>query len=248
MSDAAVAAAEPRTPEQGLFSRVIGVIFSPGATFQGVVTSPRPFGILFLVCVIIALGTVLPQFTERGQQAVLDMQVQQIERFTGQPVTPEMYAQMAGRARLAPYTSLAGIFVMVPVTTLFFTAVFWFLFNALMGGTATFKQVLGVTAHAQVIGALGALLAAPIQYLQGTWTTAGPFTLGALLPMLEPGGFLASFFGGIGFFTLWQIVVTAIGLGILYRRRTAPIATGLTLAYLVLVAAITVSLAAIGGR
>ena len=123
-----------------------------------------------------------------------------------------------------------------------------FLFNAILGGTATFKQVLGVIAHTQIIPALGAVLAAPVQYIQGVWTTAGPFNLGALLPMLEPGSFLASFLGSIGFFTLWQIVVAAIGLGILYRRRTAPIAMGLTAAYLIIVAAIAVSLAAIGGR
>jgi hypothetical protein len=46
---------------------------------------------------------------------------------------------------------------------------------------------------------------------------------------------------------LWQIVVTAIGLAVLYRRRTMPIAIGLTVAYLIVAAAITISLAAIGG-
>jgi hypothetical protein len=121
-------------------------------------------------------------------------------------------------------------------------------FNAIMGGTATFKQALGVVAHGQMIPALGALLAAPVQYVQGTWTQAGPFNLGVLLPMLEPGGFLATFLGSIGFFTLWQLVVTAIGLGILYGRRTAPIAIGLTVAYLIIVAAVAVSLNVIGGR
>jgi hypothetical protein len=247
MTDAA-AAVSAQAPDPGLFARAVGVIFSPGATFQSVVRNPRPVGILFLVCLILALATSLPQFTERGQQAVLDMQVQTIERFSGQPISPEMYEQMAGRARIAPYTSLVGVFVMVPVTTIFFTAVCWFLFNAILGGTATFKQVLGVIAHTQMIPALGAVLAAPVQYIQGVWTTAGPFNLGALLPMLEPGSFLASFLGSIGFFTLWQIVVTAIGLGILYRRRTAPIALGLTAAYLIIVAAIAVSLAALGGR
>jgi hypothetical protein len=195
-----------------------------------------------------AAATALPQFTERGQQAVLDMQVQTIERFTGQPISPEMYDQMASRARMAPYTSLAGIFLMVPVATMFFAALFWFVFNAILGGTATFKQVLGVNAHAQVIAALGALLSAPVQYIQGEWTSTGPFNLGALVPMLPPGSFLASFLGAVGFFMLWQFVVTAIGLGILYRRKTMPIALGLTAAYLIVVAAITVSLAAIGGR
>ena len=43
---------------------------------------------------MIALATSLPQFTERGRQAALDAQVQQIEKFTGQPMSDEQYARM----------------------------------------------------------------------------------------------------------------------------------------------------------
>ena len=246
ISDAA--AAETARPHPGLFARAIGIIFSPGDTFRAVVRDPRPAGILFLVCVVFALATALPQFTERGRQAVVDMQAQTMERFTGQPISPEVYQGLIQQARFAPYTTLVSMFVFLPIGTLFFAALYWFLFNALLGGTATFKQVLGVTAHAQVIAALGAVLGAPVQYIQGVWTQAGPFNLGAMLPMLEPGGFLASFFGAIGVFMLWQIVVTAIGLGILYKRRTTPIALGLTAAYVIIVAAIAATMAAFAGR
>ena len=246
MSDAVATASGP-APDQGLPSRAMGVIFSPGATFETVVRHPRPAGILFGVCLVIGLATAVPQFTERGQQAVLDMQVQTIERFTGRPIAPEMYAGMVAGARRAPYSTLVSVFVFVPAGTVFFSALYWFLFNAILGGTATFRQVLGVTSHAQVIAALGALLSAPVQYIQGVWTSTGPFNLGVLAPMLPPGSFLANYLGAISFFMLWQIVVTAIGLAVLYRRNTMPIAMGLTVAYLIVAAAITISLAAIGG-
>jgi hypothetical protein len=250
MSNAATdaPAVDTAPPRRGLLARAIGIIFSPGETFKGVIRDPRPAGILFLVCLVLALAVGLPQFTERGLQAMLDMQVQSIERFTGQTVTPEMYRQMAAGARMAPYWTIGSMFIFVPAMVVLFSALFWFVFNALLGGTATFRQVLGVTAHSQVIGALGAVLAAPVQYVQGVWTQAGPFNLGALLPMLEPGGFLATFMGSIGVFMLWQLVVTAIGLALLYRRKTTPIAVGLTIAYLVIVAAVAAALSAIGGR
>lgn len=236
------------TTDQGLLARAIGVLVSPGKTFAGVARSPRPAGILLLVCLLTGLATGLPQFTERGRQAALDMQVQQIERFTGQPVTPEMYTQMEGRTKYSAYASLIGVFVVLPVVCLLFTTLFWVLFNALLGGTASFKQVLAVVTHSQVVTAAGTLLAAPIQYAQGTFTTAGPFNLGALVPMLEPGNPIAAVLGAISFFTLWQLIVTGIGLGTLYRRRPLPIAAGLIVFYVLIITAVTVVFSRVLGR
>ena len=235
-------------PDQGLFARAIGVIFSPGATFAGVVARPRPAGILLLTSLVVALAAGLPQFTEHGRQTVLDMQVRSIERFTGQPVNPDMYEQMRSRTQYAGYTTLASTLIVAPVFALFFAAIFWFAFNAILGGTALFKQVLAIVTHAGVIGALAAVVSAPITYLQDSPSMAGPFNLGALVPMLEPDSFLASLLGFISVFVIWQIIVTAIGLGVLYRRKTRNIAIGLMSAYLLLAAVITTGLSALTGR
>jgi hypothetical protein len=238
----------PAGPEQGLFSRAIGVVFSPGETFQHVVRRPRPVGVMFLACLIVGLATGLPQLTERGRIAVLDAQVQQIERFTGQPVTPEMYAQLERQAGVGAYMAMVFTFIMLPFMTLVIAAVLWVVFNAILGGTGTFKAVLAVIAHTQIIAALGAVAALPIQYVQGIQSMAGPFNLGALLPMLDPGSFLAMFLGGISVFALWQIAVAAIGLGVLYNRRASRIATGLIVAYLLLAAAVAAVFSSVMGR
>jgi Yip1 domain len=232
----------------GPFGRAVGVIFSPTATFKEVAVAPNPAGILLLVCVVIALATGLPAFTARGQQTMLDAQVQRTEQITGRSVPPEAYARMQAFVRYSGYLAVGGAFVFVPFVTMIFAAVFWAFFNAVLGGTAGFKHVLGVAAHAQVIGALGAAAAAPIQYVQGVQTTAGPFNLGALVPTLSSSSFLARYLSGISFFTLWELVVTAIGLAVLYRRRTLPIATGLLVVYLGIAGAVTTALSAIAGR
>jgi hypothetical protein len=235
-------------PTQGLLSRALGIVFSPGATFQDVVRAPRPAGILLLVCLVMGVATGLPQFTERGRQATLDMQVQQIEKFTGQPVTPEAYAGMESRAKYTGYITLASMFVFLPVFCLVFAALYWVVFNAILGGTASFKQVLGIITHSQVITALGAVVGAPIQYMQGTQTTAGPFNLGALAPMLEPGSALAGILGAISVFSIWQVIVSAIGLGTLYKRRSGTIAVVLLVFYVLIVSVFTVGLSKLFGR
>lgn len=220
-----------------MLSRALGVIVSPGETLRGVVADPRPFSILLVVAIVLGLSAGLPQFTERGRQAVVDMQADMVERMTGQPVTQEAYDQMYAQSRFGAYTAVVSTFVFTPIMAMFFTGLFWGLFNAVLGGTATFKQVLGIVSHSMVIMAVGGALAAPIQLARGTMSMTGPFTLAGLAPMLDETSFLARLLGAINVFTLWQILVLAIGLGILYQRRTRPIALALLIAYAGLAAA-----------
>jgi hypothetical protein len=237
----------PPAPAKGLIARAIGIITSPKATYEEVVRSPRPFGILLLCSVIIGLAQSVPQFTERGRQAALDMQVQQIERWTGNPVSDAQYRAMEQQARIGAY--IGPIFVLIGMTVwcLLQTAIFWAVFNAMLGGTATFKQVLAVVNHSLVIGALGILISAPIQLWQGTLSVGGPFNLGALLPMLDEGSFLARFLGIISVFTIWGLIVLAIGLAVLYKRKTLNIAIALFLVFGVIGAIFVAAFGRFGG-
>jgi len=232
---------EPVAP-RGLLARALGVVVAPAATFGDVVRAPRPVGILFLVCVVVAAAGAIPQLTERGRRATIGMQVEQTERMTGQPVSAEQRARLEQVARFGSVISVAGTFVGLPVVCLFLTALFWALFNVVLGGTAEFKQVLGVVAHSQVIGALGLAAAVPILLAQDTWAVTGPFNLGALVPMLEPDDVVTRFLSSMSFFGLWQVVVLGIGLAVLYRRK----ATGPVLTVLMLYLAVSAAWTAVG--
>lgn len=239
--------APPPAPAKGLIARAIGIITAPKATYEAVVRSPRPFGILLLCCVVIGLAQALPQFTERGRQAALEMQVQQTERWTGKPVTDEQYRAMEQWGRIGAYTGPIFVLIGMTVWSLLQSAIYWAVFNALLGGTATFKQVLAVVTHSLVIGALGMLISAPIMLWQGTMSMGGPFNLGALLPMLDEGSFLARFLGVVNVFTIWGLMVLAIGLAVLYRRKTTNIAIALFLAFGIIGAAFVAAFSRSGG-
>jgi hypothetical protein len=242
------APSQSEQPQLGLVARAIGVITSPGATFADVARAPRPAAILLIVAVVIAVASTLPQMTERGRQAILKTQVDMIERFT--PVTDEMYTEMEARSRspLNAVTSVVSTFVFMPIAALFFTAIFWGVFNLILGGGATFKQVLGIVTHSMVILALGAAVSAPIQMMQTTLSLAGPFNLGALVPMLNPESFVVRFLSATSAITIWQTIVVAIGLGVLYKRKSTGIAIGLLAAYGLLVAVGVTIFSAFAGR
>ncbi len=232
----------------GLFARALGMIVSPAETFRPVVATPRPVGILFLVCLVMAIAVGGPLLTDAGQQAALADQVRQMERFTGQSVGPEQYAQMQQGMHIGAYFAMGSMFIAIPFMTVLFSALYWAFFNIVLGGNATFGQVLTVNAHSQVIMALGAAIGAPVQIAQGTFSQAGPFNLGALVPMVDPAGGLALFLSAVTVFGLWQSVVCGIGLGVLYKRAPLGIILGLLFIYLGTTALFTVGLSSVLGR
>jgi hypothetical protein len=234
-------ASESPNTSPGLITRAAGMIFSPGATFAQILRAPSPWGILFLVAVVIGLASALPYVTENGRQMMLDIQIeatQNVLDMTGTEMTDEMLTQLEGRGTFNAIAALVSPLVTVPIMALFFGALFWGLFNAVLGGTASFKEVLTIVAHGMVIMALGTAVSMPIMMMQGVMSMGGPFTLGALVPMLDETSFIARLAGATSVFMIWQTIVVAIGLAVLYKRKAGPIATGLVIAYMLFTAAI----------
>ena len=236
MTDVASTPVQPMS----LFARIFGMITAPKATFENVVAAPRPFGILFVCALLIGIGGTIPQMTEAARTQTLDMQVRGMERM-GVAVTPEVRERMETQSR-NPVFRIIGVIsplIMIPILALLLTALFWAFFNAILGGTASFKQVLAVTAHSYVITALSVLAAMPILLYRYKLQMGGPFNLGALVPMLDESSPLARFLSGVSVFSLWGWVVVAIGLGVLYRRKSRNIAIVLVLLALVFTYALT---------
>ena len=213
---------------QSLPARVIGIITSPRATFESVVAHPRWFGVLALTLLVVAVCSALPVTTEEGRQAALEAQVSQMEAF-GRQVSDEQYAAMEQGMRFAPYFAAGAALVGGPIMALIIAAILFAVFNAAMGGEASFKQLFSVLVHAGVISSLQQLFTGPLNYFRGSVTSAT--NLSVFLPMLDEDSFLASFLATIDIFLVWYVVVLAIGLAVLYRRRTRSIAIALFAVY-----------------
>lgn len=221
---------EPAVP--GVFARAIGIITSPKATFEQVVKAPRAIGILALVALLTGVSASAFSLTEKGRQVQVDFSVQQMERF-GVTVTDEMYAAMEKRSAYTPYTTVVSMFVFFPIFVLIVSAIFYAIFNAIMGGTAEFKQVMAVTSHAWMVPTLGAIFAGIMNFARGS-ISQSVANLGMLLPMLKEGSFVANLAGAVDLFQIWFVLTLSIGLGVLYKRKTSSIATGLFIVYAII--------------
>jgi hypothetical protein len=241
--------AEPAAKPLGLFARIAGIITAPRPTFENVVKAPRPVGILFVCALVIGLTQTFLYMEPRIQRTSLDMQAQFAEKMSGKTLSAEDRQKMEERAKTGVYFTPIGALIAMPIFCLILAAVYWVIFNAVLGGTAAFKQVLAVVTHSQVIYALGLVAGAPIQYSQGVLSPGGPFNLGVLASALPDNNLLKIFLSWTSVATLWQIVVAAIGLAVLYRRKTLNIAIVLFVIYAVILLGLASLFAAfIGGR
>jgi hypothetical protein len=105
-------------------------------------------------------------------------------------------------------------------------------FNALLGADATFKQVFAVVVHSGVILAALSLFSTPLAYARQTLSSTT--NLAVFAPFLDNGSFPARLLGSIDLVFIWWMISLAIGLGVVYRRRTAPIATTMIAIYVVI--------------
>ena len=134
----------------GLVARFLGVITSPRETFAVVAASPKWLGMMVLTVLILAVFTALPMTTEAGKQATIDTQVKQMKGF-GFEVSDQVYDQMEKGAARLPYTTALSVIVISPIFVVIVAGILFAVFNAGMGGEASFKQMFALLTHAGVI-------------------------------------------------------------------------------------------------
>ena len=223
-------------PAGNVLGRFVGVLTAPRATFAAVAAHPRWLGMLALVAGVSMVCLFSFLSTETGQQALMDRVAPALER-SAQNAPPEQLQRIQQFEERIPVYARWGLpvaqLVGWPISTLVIAGVLMAAFNALLGGEATFKQVLALVAHANVVLASSQLFIQPLNYVLESMSN--PVNLGVLFPFLEEMSFLARLLGSINFFCLWWMAVLAIGLSVLYRRRAVPIFWGLFTVYFVLI-------------
>jgi len=83
-------------------------------------------------------------------------------------------------------------------------------------------------------------------FFRGAVTSAT--NLAVLLPMVDPKSFVGRVMAMTDLFLIWWLLVLAIGLAVLYRRRTQPIAFTLYGVYAAGVLVIAAVMSAVGGK
>ena len=220
----------PRQP--GLLARVVGVIFSPRETFAAVVARPTWFSVLAVAVLISGVAQFALLSTELGQQMALDQQVSAAEAF-GITISDEAYAAMEQQMENARFTGPIGTMVFIPLVLAMSAGILHMMFGLIGGGNGTFKQVYAISAHSAIVSSLQIVFTTLVTLAAGR---AAGANLAVFAPTLEDTTFVYKLLSYIDLFYVWSTFVTAVGLAVLYKRRTSPIAMVLFSIYLVFAA------------
>jgi hypothetical protein len=213
-------ASEPQA--RGLAGRLIGVVTSPRSAYADVARRPSWLGGLIVILAISVTCDVWMLSTEVGRQAAVDQQLQTLEAF-GQTVSDEQYRRMQEMAPNTRYFAAAGHVIGFPLAALVISAVAFAVFNGVLGDSVSFRPLFAVVIFSGAISAVRALFSTPLNYARESLSS--PTSLAAVLPFFADDTFVGRLFGSLDLFLIWWTVSLAIGLGVLYKRRTVPIAT-----------------------
>ena len=185
--------------------------------------------------------------TEVGQEAMVDQQIHQAELTERRQHQPAADRHVREPEDEEPVLSSAvSILIVGPIFTFVFAGIYFGVFNALLGGDASYKQVLAIVTHSGAVNIVQTLFVLPLNYVRESASSAT--TLGVFVQsFLDETNFVARVLGMIDLFIVWSLVVSAIGLGVLYRRKTGPIFWSLMGVYVVIVLAIAGVMRAFGG-
>jgi len=220
--------ATPPAGSKNLAARIPGVLFAPRETYAEVAARPRWLGALLTVFLVTSAAATAFVATEVGRTAVVDQQIAQAESW-GAHLSQAQLDTIEQRSRSYVYFAPVFQFVGLAFSCLIIAGIAFAVFSALLGGDATFKQVFAVVAHSGVVLAALALFTTPLAYARESVSSAT--SLAVFAPFLDESSFAARMLGAIDLIYIWWMVSLAIGLGVLYRKRTAPIATSLLVIY-----------------
>jgi Yip1-like protein len=224
------AAATGLAPSMSLPARIVGVLFAPRATYADVAARPRWLGIFLTVFLVTATAATVLISTEIGRTALVDQQITQSEAY-GRRLNQTQIDAIEKMSAYYVYGAPVIQLVSLTIGCLFISGIAFAVFNALLGGDATFKQVFAIVAHSGVVLAALSLFTTPLAYARQSLSSAT--NLGVFLPFLDETSFAARLLGSIDLIYIWWMLSVAIGLGVLYRKRTGPIATTILVVYVV---------------
>jgi hypothetical protein len=199
--------------------RLSGVFFEPGKVFADVAQRPRWIAPI-LVSILIGLCFVYAISTHIGWEQTIR------QTFANNPRTADMPADqrekmIATGAKFASIFGWVGALLGAPLSVLIVAGVLTGLFNGLLGTELKFAQTFAVTAYALLVRALWNALMILLVYLKPPEDfnmQVSPFSPAAYMNRLETPKWLMSLAGSLDLFTIWSIILLAIGFSVAAKK------------------------------
>jgi len=227
-------------------ARLFGVFFEPGKVFADVAARPR-WIVPLLISILAGLALVYAISTHIGWDQTIRQTIANNPRTADLPAEQREKAIATG-TKIASVGGWVGAALGAPLSVLLIAGVLTGLFNGLLGTELKFIQGFAVTAYALLVRALLAALMILLVYLKPPEDfniQVSPFSPAAYMNRLENPKWLMGLAGSIDLFTIWSIILLAIGFSVAARKLSFSKALiTIAIPWLIWVAAMTVLAAA----
>jgi Yip1 domain len=196
----------------GPMGRIVGVFFSPKATFEDIAKKPGWVAPVLLTTVLSIISVIALNQRINWRDYI----IQQMEK---SPRAAQLSAEQKQQQADTGAKFTVGIVyvsgVLVPVCfALFVGLVMWGAYNLLVGAGATFSQAFSIVAHAGLVGIVSTPLFLLVLFLKppGTIDPENPLATNlATLLSEDAAKWLVALCKSIDVFTFWTLILIAIG-------------------------------------
>jgi hypothetical protein len=201
------------------FARLSGVFFEPGKVFADVAQRPRWIAPI-LISMLIGAGLIYAISTHIGWDQTVRQTIMNNPRTADLPADQREKAIATG-TKVASILGWVGALLGAPLSVLIIAGVLTGLFNGLLGTELKFAQTFAITAYALLVRAVLAALLILLVYLKPPEDfniQVSPFSPAAYMNRLDNPKWLMSLAGSLDLFTIWSIVLLAIGFSVAAKK------------------------------
>jgi hypothetical protein len=223
-------------------ARIFGVFYEPGKVFADVAERPR-WLVPIIVSILIALAFSYSISSHIGWDQTIRQTLANNPRVAELPA--DQREQIVARgAKFASIVGWVGAVAGPPFFTLVIAGILTGIFNGLLGTELKFMQMFAISAYAFLVRGLYTVLLILLLYLKPPEDfniQVSPFSPAAYMNRTENPKWLMSLAGSLDLFTLWTIVLLAIGFSAAAKKLSFSKAlTGIAIPWLIWVIALMV--------
>jgi len=202
------------------FGRVIGVLFSPGKTFEDIVRKPNwllpvVISVIFGLCVSVAINQRVNWREYISQQMEKNPRAAQLS-------AEQKEQQISAGEKFAPISTYVFGTLAGPVVALLVALAMWGAYSLLGGISTNFSTAFSISAHSFLTGLISGPLLILILYLKPSGTADLDNPLATNLAVLLPDGaakWLVAVCKNIDIIEIWTLLLLAIGFAAINPKK-----------------------------
>ena len=199
--------------------RLFGVFYEPGKVFADVAERPR-WLVPLIVGILLAVSLTYAISTHIGWDQTIRQAFANNSRVADLPA--DQREQLIARStKFASIVGWVGAVIFPPLFVLIVAGILTGIFNGLLGTELKFVQMFAITAYAFLVRGLYNLLLILLLYLKPPEDfniQVSPFSPAAYMNRQENPKWLMSLAGSLDLFTIWTIVLLAIGFSVAAKK------------------------------